>query len=91
MYHRFEMSFLYLLEAWLCLVDLLYKGATLLSGIQSLKGTIDAFQHAGHQCLQNPADPTLFPGRVKCHEVMEYCTTHIRYLVNNQSLGTENL
>ncbi|ELU03795.1 hypothetical protein CAPTEDRAFT_216842 [Capitella teleta] len=42
----------------------------------------------GHHCLQNPADPSLFPGKVKCHDVMEYCSTHIRYLVNNQSLAS---
>ena len=41
----------------------------------------------GHRCLQNPQDPDLFPGRVKCHEVMDYCVSHVRYLVKNESLG----
>jgi len=45
------------------------------------------YECSGFQCLQNPQDPSLFPGRVRCHPVMDYCTTHIRYTPSNHSLG----
>lgn len=45
------------------------------------------YECTGFQCMQNPLDPGLFPGRVKCHEVMEYCTTHVRYEPFNNTTG----
>jgi len=45
------------------------------------------YECSGFQCLQNPHDPSLFPGRVRCHPVMDFCTSHIRYTPSNHSLG----
>ena len=37
--------------------------------------------------MTNPRHPHLSPGRVKCHEVDEYCLTQVRYIVKNESMG----
>jgi len=45
------------------------------------------YECTGFQCMQNPLNPELFPGRVKCHEVMEFCTTHVRYELFENKTG----
>ncbi|KAI0239133.1 hypothetical protein LSAT2_010119 [Lamellibrachia satsuma] len=55
-------------------------------------GSLDAFHRycyvcSGEVCMTNPRHPHLSPGRVKCHEVDEYCLTQVRYIVKNESMG----
>ena len=42
---------------------------------------------SGIDCMKNPHNRSLSPGLIQCHPVLEYCTTHFRYLVKNESLG----